>query len=45
VYSQSGEDGVIQYLINNIQISDKRFIEFGVENYIESNNIQYDNKI
>ena len=37
VYSQSGEDGIIQYLINNIQISDKRFIEFGVENYLESN--------
>jgi hypothetical protein len=37
VYSQSGEDGIIQYLINKIQIQDKRFIEFGVENYLESN--------
>jgi hypothetical protein len=37
VYSQSGEDGIIQYLINKIEIIDKRFIEFGVENYLESN--------
>ena len=37
VYSQSGEDGLIQYLINKIEISNKRFIEFGVENYLESN--------
>lgn len=37
VYSQSGEDGIIQYLINNVKISNKIFIEFGVENYLESN--------
>jgi hypothetical protein len=37
VYSQSGEDGIIQYLINNVPISNKRFIEFGVENYLEAN--------
>lgn len=37
VYSQWGEDGIIQYLINNIEISNKIFIEFGVENYTESN--------
>ena len=37
VFSQSGEDGIIQYLINNIDISSKTFIEFGVENYQECN--------
>lgn len=37
VYSQSGEDGIIQYLINNITIKHKTFIEFGVENYLEAN--------
>ncbi len=37
VYSQWGEDGIIQYLVNNLDISRKIFIEFGVENYIESN--------
>ena len=37
VYSQWGEDGIIQYLINNIEIPNKIFIEFGVENYTESN--------
>lgn len=37
VFSQSGEDGVIQWLIHNITIKSKRFIEFGVQNYTESN--------
>ncbi|WP_228780239.1 hypothetical protein [Aquiflexum lacus] len=37
VFSQMGEDGIIQYLINNINISSKRFVEFGVEDYTESN--------
>lgn len=37
VYSQWGEDGIIQYLINNIDIQNKFFIEFGVEDYTESN--------
>ena len=37
VYSQWGEDGIIQYLINNIEIKNKIFIEFGVQNYVESN--------
>lgn len=32
-----GEDEIIQWIINNIDISEKRFIEFGVENYLESN--------
>ncbi len=37
VFSQRGEDGIIQYIINNIEIPNKIFIEFGVENYTESN--------
>ena len=37
VYSQSGEDGIIQNLISKINIKNKIFIEFGVENYLESN--------
>jgi hypothetical protein len=37
VFSQWGEDGIIQYLISRIKISHKIFVEFGVENYAESN--------
>lgn len=37
VFSQFGDDGIIQYLINNVEIENKIFIEFGVENYVESN--------
>lgn len=37
VFSQWGEDGIIQWLINNMDIHKKIFIEFGVENYTESN--------
>lgn len=37
VFSQWGDDGIIQYLINNIEINNKIFIEFGVENYTEAN--------
>ena len=37
VFSQRGEDGIIQYLINKIDIPNKIFIEFGVETYTESN--------
>jgi hypothetical protein len=37
VFSQCGEDGIIQYLINNMIIDNKTFIEFGVQNYTESN--------
>ena len=37
VYSQWGEDGIISYLINNLDIRNNFFIEFGVENYLESN--------
>lgn len=37
VFSQWGEDGIIQYLINNLAIANHVFIEFGVETYTESN--------
>jgi hypothetical protein len=37
VFSQFGDDGIIQYLINNIDINKKKFIEFGVGDYRESN--------
>lgn len=37
VFSQNGEDGIIQFLINYLPIEQKIFIEFGVHNYIESN--------
>jgi hypothetical protein len=37
VFSQWGEDGIIQYLINKIPTDNKTFIEFGVENYQEAN--------
>jgi hypothetical protein len=37
VFSQWGEDGIIQFLINNIKIERKIFVEFGSANYKESN--------
>ena len=37
VFSQRGEDGIIQYIVNRIGIPNKIFVEFGVENYTESN--------
>jgi hypothetical protein len=37
VFSQFGDDGIIQWLINKIDIPNKTFVEFGVENYTESN--------
>lgn len=37
VFSQRGEDGVIQYICSKIAVPDKTFIEFGVEDYTEAN--------
>ncbi len=37
VFSQWGDDGIIQWLVNNISFPNKTFIEFGVEDYRESN--------
>jgi hypothetical protein len=39
VFSQFGDDGIIQYLINNVEIkkNERKFIEIGVGDYSESN--------
>lgn len=37
VFSQFGDDGIIQFIVNYLEIEDKFFIEFGVEDYRESN--------
>lgn len=37
VFSQFGDDGIIQYLIHRLAITPDSFIEFGVEDYAESN--------
>ena len=37
VFSQFGDDGIIQYLIHNVKVENQVFIEFGVGNYVESN--------
>lgn len=39
VYSQWGEDGIIDYLCRTISIPVKSFVEFGVENYTEANTL------
>jgi hypothetical protein len=37
VFSQNGEDGIIQYLLSKVTIENDTFVEFGVEDYSESN--------
>ena len=37
VFSQWGEDGIIQHLVNNLEIANRTFIEFGVEDFHEAN--------
>lgn len=37
VFSQWGEDGIIQFLLRHIEINREIFVEFGVQNYTESN--------
>lgn len=37
IYSQCGDDGIIQYLVSRLPIANKTFVEFGVENYLEAN--------
>ncbi|MDD2974193.1 MAG: hypothetical protein PHZ10_03720 [Aliarcobacter cryaerophilus] len=37
IFSQFGDDGIIQWLIHNIDIDNEIFVEFGVENYKEAN--------
>src|SRR5580704_11926068 len=45
VFSQNGEDGIIQEIFNRIGHTNKYFIEFGVENGLECNstNLLYKN--
>lgn len=37
VFSQFGDDGIIQYLTNHLDLKKRTFIEFGVGDYFESN--------
>jgi hypothetical protein len=37
VFSQFGEDGILQYLTQRVPLSTRYFVEFGVEDYLESN--------
>jgi hypothetical protein len=37
IFSQFGDDGIIQWLIHNMQIEEENFVEFGVQDYKESN--------
>lgn len=37
VFSEWGDDGIIQWLIHNLSLPNKTFIEFGVKDYRESN--------
>jgi hypothetical protein len=37
VFSQWGDDGIIDFLVDYLEINNKTFIEFGVENYREAN--------
>ena len=37
VFSQWGEDGIIQFLSRHVPIENKTFVEFGVQDYLESN--------
>jgi hypothetical protein len=37
IYSQWGEDGIIDWLVEHVPMNRNTFVEFGVENYQESN--------
>jgi hypothetical protein len=37
IFSQWGEDGIIQFLVANLDIKNRTFIEFGIEDFRESN--------
>ena len=37
IFSQNGEDGIIDYLIHRLRLDKKNFVEIGVGNYRESN--------
>jgi hypothetical protein len=37
VFSQFGEDGIIEWLVAKLDLENRTFVEFGVENYLEAN--------
>ncbi len=37
VFSQWGEDGILQYILNHVEVTNRIFVEFGVEDYTECN--------
>lgn len=37
VFSQFGEDGILQYLIHRVPVQDRSFVEFGVGDYRQAN--------
>jgi hypothetical protein len=37
VFSQFGDDGIIQYILHNVNVDEEIFVEFGVQNYTEAN--------
>ncbi|HET6376578.1 MAG TPA: hypothetical protein VFF88_11070 [Methylocella sp.] len=37
VFSQWGEDGIIEWLVSHVAVPNSRFVEFGVENFSEAN--------
>jgi hypothetical protein len=37
IHSQFGEDGIIQYLLGRVPVTNEVFVEFGVEDYHEAN--------
>lgn len=37
IYSQWGEDGILSFIINSIDVETETFVEFGVESYVEAN--------
>lgn len=39
VFSQWGEDGIVDYLTRSVPILNRCFVEFGVENYTEANTL------
>jgi len=37
VFSQWGEDGIVEWLVSRVPVPNTRFVEFGVENFREAN--------
>jgi hypothetical protein len=39
VFSQWGEDGIVEHLVKRVPIVNETFVEFGVETYVEANTL------